>query len=281
MVVKRPIKLLISRNITPPTANAGADKTLTCTNTSHVIGTTAVAGNSYVWTPATGLDDATIAQPVVSLPDTYTLTVTNNSNGCTASNQVVISQNITPPIADAGSNQTLTCANPSLQIGTAAIAGNTYTWSANPGLSNPNIAQPTVNAPSTYSLTVKNNANGCTATDAVSISQNITPPAANAGNDKTLTCTNTSFIIGTPGSSSNTYSWSPAIGLDDATLAQPTVSAPNTYTLTVTKIANGCKTTDQVVISQNITPPTANAGIDKTLTCAVTSLLDWFTCCCR
>jgi hypothetical protein len=265
-------QVIISRNITPPTANAGADKTLTCTNTSHVIGTTAVAGNSYAWTPATGLDDATIAQPVVSLPDTYTLTVTNNSNGCTASNQVVISQNITPPIADAGSNQTLTCANPSLQIGTAAIAGNTYTWSANPGLSNPNIAQPTVNAPSTYSLTVKNNANGCTATDAVSISQNITPPSANAGNDKTLTCTNTSFIIGTPGSSSNTYSWSPAIGLDDATLAQPTVSAPNTYTLTVTKSANGCKTTDQVVISQNITPPTANAGIDKTLTCAVTSL---------
>ena len=265
-------QVLISRNITPPTANAGADKTLTCTNTSHVIGTTAVVGNSYAWTPATGLDDATIAQPIVSLPDTYTLTVTNNSNGCIASNQVVISQNITPPIADAGSNQTLTCANPSLQIGTAAIAGNTYTWSSNPGLSNPNIAQPTVNAPSTYSLTVKNNANGCTATDAVTISQNITPPTANAGNDKTLTCTNTSFIIGTSGNSSNTYSWSPAIGLDDATLAQPTVSAPNTYTLTVTNIANGCKTIDQVVISKNITPPVANAGIDKTLTCADTSL---------
>jgi hypothetical protein len=237
----------VARNITPPIANAGTDKTLTCTNTSFVIGTAAVAGNTYTWSPAFGLDNANIAQPVVSSPGTYTLTVTNSINGCTATDQIVISQNITAPAANAGPNKTLTCANPSLQIGTAAIAGNTYTWSPTAGMSNPNIAQPTITIPTTYTVTVKNSANGCISTDAVTISQNITPPTANAGADKTLTCTNTSFTIGTPGSASNTYSWSPATGLDDATLAQPIVSAPNTYTLTVTNIANGCKTTDQVV----------------------------------
>ncbi|MFN8296433.1 MAG: hypothetical protein U0T69_09575 [Chitinophagales bacterium] len=105
------------------------------------------------------------AQPTSA--GTYTLTVTNTANGCTATDAVTVSQNITPPTANAGPNITLTCTNPSLQI----MLGNTYSWSPPAGLSVNNIAQPTANAPGTYTLTVTNTANGCTATSSVTVSQ--------------------------------------------------------------------------------------------------------------
>ncbi|MFN8296432.1 MAG: hypothetical protein U0T69_09570 [Chitinophagales bacterium] len=262
----------VSQNITPPTANAGPNITLTCTNPSLQIGTASVAGNTYSWSPPAGLSVNNIAQPTANAPGTYTLTVTNTANGCTATSSVTVSQNITQPTANAGPNITLTCTNPSLQIGTASVAGNTYSWSPPAGLSVNNIAQPTANAPGTYTLTVTNTANGCTATDAVTVSQNITPPTANAGPNITLTCTNPSLQIGTAAVAGNTYAWSPPAGLSVNNIAQPTANAPGTYTLTVTNTANGCTATDAVTVSQNITPPTANAGANQTLTCSTTSV---------
>ncbi|MBK6273889.1 MAG: proprotein convertase P-domain-containing protein [Saprospirales bacterium] len=270
----------ISQNITPPVANAGADQTLTCATTSFVIGSAAVAGNTYAWSPSLGLSNAGIAQPTATAPGTYTVTVTNTANGCTANDAVIISQNITPPTANAGTDKTLTCAATSFVIGSAAVAGNTYAWSPSLGLSNAGIAQPTATAPGTYTVTVTNTANGCTANDAVIISQNITPPVANAGTDKTLTCATTSFVIGSAAVAGNTYAWSPSLGLSNAGIAQPTATAPGTYTVTVTNTANGCTASDAVIISQNITPPVANAGTDKTLTCASYEFCHWFSCCC-
>ena len=90
-----------------------------------------------------------------------------------------------------------------------------------------------------YKRQVTNTANGCTANDAVIISQNITPPTANAGADKTLTCATTSFVIGSAAVAGNTYAWSPSLGLSNAGIAQPTATAPGTYTVTVTNTANG------------------------------------------
>ncbi|HUM50578.1 MAG TPA: gliding motility-associated C-terminal domain-containing protein, partial [Chitinophagales bacterium] len=263
----------ISQNITPPTANAGADQILTCSTTSFVIGSTTVAGNTYAWSPSLGLSNAGIAQPTATSPGTYTVTVTNTANGCTANDAVTITRTVILPTANAGADQTLTCTTISFVIGSAAIAGNTYSWSPSLGLSNAGIDQPTVTAPGTYTVTVTNTANGCVNTDAVTISQNITPPTANAGIDKTLTCATTSFVIGTAAVAGNTYAWSPSLGLSNAGIAQPTSTAPGTYTLTVTNTANGCTSSDAVTISQNITPPTANAGADKTLTCATTSFV--------
>lgn len=67
-----------------------------------------------------------------------------------------------------------------MPIGTTAISGNTYAWSPASGLSDDLIAQPTTNATGTFTVTVTNTINGCIATDAVTINQNIIPPTANA-----------------------------------------------------------------------------------------------------
>jgi hypothetical protein len=268
--------VIVNVNTTVPTANAGADKNLNCTTTSTTIGTAGVVGNSYSWSPATGLSSTTVAQPTAnpSATTTYTLTVTNAGSGCIATDVVTVNVNTTPPTANAGPDKNLNCTTTSTTIGTAAVAGNTYSWSPATGLSSTSVAQPTANpsTTTTYIVTVTGS-NGCTSTDAVIVNVNTTVPTADAGADKNLNCTTTSTTIGTASVVGNSYSWSPATGLSSTTVAQPTAnpSATTTYTLTVTNAGSGCIATDVVTVNVNTTPPTANAGPDKNLNCTTTS----------
>ncbi|GAA4382370.1 ESPR-type extended signal peptide-containing protein [Hymenobacter koreensis] len=83
-------------------ANAGAAVAF-CSGASAQLGTAAVTGATYQWSPATGLSSATAAQPTVTLTNTgtapttqtYTLTVTN-AGGCSATATVAVTVNPTP-----------------------------------------------------------------------------------------------------------------------------------------------------------------------------------------
>src|SRR4029078_170603 len=132
--------------------------------------------------------------------------------------------------------------------------GTTLVWS--PG--GQTTASITVSSPGTYTVTATRADNGCTASDAVVVSQNITPPTVNAGADQTLTCTTTSVTLAA------TFSPNPGTtrvsSPDGQITASITVSSPGTYTVTATRTDNGCTASDAVVVSQNLTPPTVNAG---------------------
>jgi len=77
----------------PPTANAGEDKPI-CIGESTQIGIPAEAGNSYSWSPSTGLTSPTASQTSASpaTTTTYTLTVTNPA-GCVKSDEVIVTVN--------------------------------------------------------------------------------------------------------------------------------------------------------------------------------------------
>jgi hypothetical protein len=106
----------------------------------------------------------------------------------------------------------------------------------------------------------------------VVVGQDLSAPTADAGIDQTLTCSVTSVTLGSASVAGTTYAWSPSLGLSDASIAQPIASAAGTYTLTATSTATGCSTTDVVVVGQDLSAPTADAGADQTLTCSVTSV---------
>jgi len=93
-----------------------------------------------------------------------------------------------------------------------------------------------VDAAGTYTLTVTDSDNGCTATDDVVITADVTAPTANAGTDAELTCTTTSLVLSGSASSTNpdatlSYSWTTADGniVSGANTATPTINAAGTW----------------------------------------------------
>ncbi len=264
-------------------AQAGPDKA-TCSNVATTIGTgNAIAGTTYAWTPATGLSSASALNPTVTLPNLTNANLTQQyillattANGCFARDTVVVT--VYPAAVPVpGTNRTV-CSGLSVTLGAPAVPGYTYSWSPGTGLSSTTVANPTfsqtntTNAPVSYPFTVTaTTANGCVNTGTVTVTVN--PAAvADAGPDATL-CDLKTLTLGTPARPGYTYSWSPATGLSSATAAQPLLTASNltqvpivrTYTLTATT-ANGCVSTDAVVITIN-PRPVAEAIVGPTSVC--------------
>jgi len=255
-----------------PTANAGPDQTINCGNSiGVVIGSPAVSGMSYSWQPATGLNNPNAAQPVAlpSANTTYVLTVTNMATGCFATDDITITV-LGAPSANAGFDQSISCGSSTgVTIGTPQVSGLSYNWLPSNGLSDPNIAQPiaTPLTNTTYHLIVTDLLTGCYAADEVDVSV-IASPVANAGTDQTISCGGVGINIGAASVIGMSYSWSPSNTLSNANIAQPTATplSSTTYTLTVTNMATGCYNTDDVTITV-VGAPVATAGIDAAVNC--------------
>ncbi len=241
----------ITQNITPPNAAINGGGILTCT--TPTLNLTATGGGSYLWSNSLG----TNAVVTVSVAGTYSVTVTS-ANGCTATANVAITQNITPPNAAINGGGILTCTNPTLSL--TATGGGTYLWSNSLGTN----AVVSVSASGTYNVTVTS-ANGCTATASVVITQDNSLPNAAINGGGILTCTNPTLSLTATGG--GTYNWSNSLG----TNAVVTVSSSGTYSVTVTS-ANGCTATASVAITQNISPPTATILGGGELTCTTPTL---------
>lgn len=259
-----------------PAVNAGRD-TLLCYGSSVVIGNLATGGTppyTYHWSPSTGLNDDTLAQPTAQPTSTTTYTVTaTDANGCTGIDQVVV--RIDRVIADAGVNKSI-CGGDSVLIGGTrnfGIGTLSYSWSPSTGLSATNIARPRAfpTVTTSYTLTVTDSA-GCVDTDVmvVSVYGSLT---ALGGPDRSI-CYGSATVIGDTavcGTGPYTYHWSPPTGLSDTAAQRPTASplTNTTYYLRVTDAALNTHSDTVVVIVDPL--PVAHAGPD-TLICAGTSV---------
>ncbi len=147
------------------------DVYLDCKTLSDTIGPFPVPGDTYQWTPASGLSAANIARPEASpaTSTTYTLTI---NNICTKIFNVFVDNTL--PFVDAGPSKEIDCSLKGVQIGTPAIPGYTYSWSPAAGLSDAHIAQPiaTPASTTTYTLTVTGT-NSCMASAEVTVKVDI------------------------------------------------------------------------------------------------------------
>ncbi|MDP5066599.1 MAG: gliding motility-associated C-terminal domain-containing protein [Crocinitomicaceae bacterium] len=219
-------------------SNAGIDVT-TCSNEAVSIGAAPDPNNIYSWTPATGLSSTTIANPIVSIPNTtgapitqtYTVTTSLASAPglCPTTDQIVVT--IQPEYNVA--NTINSCS------GQYVFNGQTLTQS---GLYNDTLST----------------VHGCDSIVSLNLTIGATPNV-NAGQDLTL-CSFESGAIGAFTQPGLNYSWSPATGLSASNIANPTVQLSNvntgwpiiqTYTLTVTDNTSpmGCSSTDQVDVT--------------------------------
>lgn len=219
-----------------PPADAGANTSI-CSGTSTTLNGT--GGVSYSWSPATGLSNPSISNPVAS-PATntsYTVTVTG-SNGCTNTDVVTISVNPSPTVT--ASADVVICNGSSTVLNATSTGATGYAWSPSAGLSSTTIANPTASPSVTTSYVVTAyNASGCFDMDTVVVTINTTMTLATATVvPETCGNGNGSITAGavTGGTTPYTYTINGGSAQSSPTFTNLTAG---TYTITVTD-AGGC-----------------------------------------
>ncbi len=267
--------------VAPLTVNVGNDQRMVCGGSVKL---TNIVSNyfgklQYSWLPKTGLNDASIANPTVTIKQTttYTLTV-KTPNGCTAKDSVKII--VDPLVANAGSDKSIICGgNTKLPVVTSNYTGAgtlTYSWLPTTGLDFYNVPEPVTDAikETNYLVTITT-ADGCKATDSISVF--VTPLKVSAGNDKTLTCGGgvqlDQVVSNYTGNGKLTYSWVPVTGINNPAGMNPfvTITKPETFHVVVTT-PNGCTAKDTVMV--DVKPLTLDAGADKLHFCGDTVTLN-------
>ena len=218
----------------------------------------ATGGGGYDWSPALGLSDPTITNPIACVTSNETFQVVVNNSGCEDSALVTITVN-PAPIAVAG-NDTSVCENDCALLN--GSGGLSYDWAPGGSLSDPTLEDPSACpvASTDYELTVTD-INGCTDIDSVSVIVN-TLPSVDAGNDIDL-CIGSDTTLNASGAS--TYLWSPITDLSDPSIFNPIASPTTTtaYTVTGTDL-NNCSNTSSVTITVN-SLPTVTVSNDTTI----------------
>lgn len=137
-----------------------------CSGKSIQLNTT--GGNSYSWTPGSGLSSTSIPNPVASPHTTTKYYVTGtNSNNCTGNDSVLITVNNLPTIEVSKSGDISCASTGSLLSATGAFQ---YSWSPSTGLSNAAISNPVATPADTTSYIVTGtDANGCMNTGTITV----------------------------------------------------------------------------------------------------------------
>lgn len=202
--------------------------------------------NQWQWTLGGSAGTSTSQNPssTYSAPGTPTvvLHITTNA-GCTDSVTQAITVNANP-VANAGSDGEICDGANTTLTASGAGAGGLYLW--NPGgLTTASINISPVSTQN-YTVTVTD-ANGCTNSDAVSVTVHPLPDAV-AGPDLAVCKGNSATLVGAGG---NTYLWTPG----NITTASLTVTpaGTTTYYLLVTS-AFGCTGNDTAVVTVNPLP---------------------------
>ena len=247
-------------------ALAGIDDTI-CQGSSTQLNASGLNAVTYLWSPALGLNNTAIPNPIANpnVTTTYEVTITN-ATGCVDldSVTVVVIPLAAPSITPSG--PTTFCFGDSVTL--MASVGATYLWSN--ADTNQSI---TVNASGTYSVIITNGG-GCQSSNQITVTVNPLPNA-NAGNDTAVCLSKTVNLNATGGTS---YMWHPGLTLSDSTISNPTAGpvGTTTYVVFVTD-ANGCVNTDTVVVTIKPNPlvPLVTVSFD-TLWSTPSFAYQWF-----
>lgn len=211
-----------------------ATNTVLCQGQNTQLSAIATGGPGlvYSWSGA-GLNNTSITAPIATPTQTttYTATVTDPLSGCALTESITITVN-TGYTANVGPDLTLCSALGHVLNVQHNVPGATFAWSPAANLNAANIQSPSIlnDVSATYTVVVTD-ANGCSVSDAVTI----TRPFQNLPAQSTASaCADAPPTLTTPQIGSS-YLWS--TGATSASIV-PTASGPHTLTITD---SNGCQ----------------------------------------
>ena len=215
---------------------------------------------SYLWSssPLANISDPTISNPNVNNLDTTTVfyLTAENAIGCKAEDSTRIEVFEVFTLED-----TFVCDGSSIVL--TSSNGVSFSWAPNNGtLDDPNIASPTAtpSTNTTYTVTATSSEGCISVKDVLVEVRNL--PVADAGPDISI-CFGEDTLLS--GSGDGLYSWTPANGLSNPTIANPIANPDSTtqYYFTVTD-TSGCSASDSLTITVNPLP-IVSVGPDTTI----------------
>lgn len=229
--------------------------TLTCDNQGMLVlngsNSTGSGVLSYQWTTPNGLIIGATNQSTATAGSAgqYFLRVTSAPGMCEDVVSITLIEDTGLPDADAGADGLINCDITSVVLGGNSSSGPsiTYAWSASNGGvigSDPTDRTITALAGGTYTISVTDQDNGCTATDDVMVIVDTAQPSGMLSVGGILNCemvsTTVSATVSPPGL--YIYQWATSNGqiLSGNGTAAIVVDRAGVYTLSVTSVANGC-----------------------------------------
>ncbi len=250
--------VVVTQDADVPVADAGPDQVITCARDTVILGGSSSTGSGivYLWSTADGsiLSDPTLEDIVVNAPGTYELVVSDTTNSCTATDLVLVTEDLAIPQVNASVMDILDCDTESVTIFGEADANGAplrITWTTADGniVSGGMSEQAIVNRPGTYTMIVENLENGCVDSISVMVMADDNIIQSLDFEVAQISCfgeTDGSIVITsiTGGQPPFAYAWN--TGSADSLLQDLSDGA---YTLTITD-ANGCTTQQTFTITE-------------------------------
>ncbi|MCX7954825.1 MAG: gliding motility-associated C-terminal domain-containing protein, partial [Bacteroidales bacterium] len=242
-----------------PIVDAGADQTIPYGTYTTLTGSASGgSGNySYQWSPAsyvTKPNNSTTQTTNLQSTTVYTLLVTDNVTGCSATDNVTITVTGTPLAVPLNVSDNEICLGEQITITAVASGGSgsyTYMWSSNPTGFNPgntNTGTHTPNLSTIYYVTVNDGYN--TTNTSIAVTVNELPDVSISAN--TPLCEGSNLNLNGTSTTAITYNWTGPNGYTSNTgysiIHNIQLNQAGWYVLQVTD-GNGCSNKDSIQIN--------------------------------
>jgi gliding motility-associated-like protein len=211
-------------------------------------------------------------------PGTYTLILTNEQNYCSWEESIQIIRGPIPPVINIDTPAFLTCRDTFVIIDASGSEQQpffTYEWETSDGviLEEINNLLIKVGAPGIYTLLITNTENGCVSEQQVEVFTHYDTISIQPLPIDTLLCKQTEIDIQitiNPDTLAFNVIWTTTDGniieIKDRNLVA-SVDKAGEYSVEIVNLENGCKSTADLEVFDNLIAPIAHAGPDITVTC--------------
>lgn len=273
---------LIALDTVPPVSDAGSNQILNCASPLAMLDGGNSAGSGplqFVWFGPQGVPIDSSSVSIGTTPGWYVLQVTQENNGCSAIDSLLLVADANLPTAIVQNPGVLTCFKQEVILnGSLSSSGPEfrYQWLSPDSTLLDTVPIITVSEPGDYIFSVENIQNGCTGYYTVSVLANNQPlPLDIVAPQEVLTCSVTDIRLEAnfpdPGAPL-VFSWQTLagnlLGQQDTLL----VSNPGFFKAELINLQTGCISRDTLEITQSKIFPTASLNSPDTLNCARTEI---------
>jgi len=257
------------------------DTVIACSGQGIALNPTGNPALKYTWSPAQFLNNANAANPIATVTQvtTFTVTIANTTDSCAAGSKQVV---VVVPVKlalDLIPDSLQACVSVPINLNPNGKADPNlkYQWTPVGVLDDATKFNPvaTITVPTVFTVTITDiRFANCTLSKTVKVGIPLVDEL-NKIKDSISACSGVPTPLNPTGDSRFKYAWSPATGLDNPNLANPTVTVQTTttYSVTVTDIQRGnCQLTKQVKV---IVPPafTVVPSFRDTISCTANSFV--------